>query len=248
MRTQKICLVTGSSRGIGAATALAAAHRGFDVCVNYVENKDKADRLVEEIKRRGVRAIAVRADVADPAEVLRLFETIDENLGTITALVNSAGIPGERKAFLDHDELDFNRVLAVNLTGTINCTRQALKRMAKCRGGSGGAIVNVSSSATTSGGRNLVAYVTAKNAIEGFMRSVAKDYAIEGVRVNAVRPGIIATEQQPLHDDEWMERTKATIPLRRLGEATEVAEAIMHLLSDQSSYMVGSVIDLTGGR
>lgn len=247
---RKIVLVTGSSRGIGAATALLLAHRGYDVCINYVDpaSEGRADKLVKEMRKVCVRAIAVRADVADSAQIRKLFATIDKKLGKVTALVNNAGIPGERKPFVDHSEPDFNRVLAVNLMGTVNCTKEALKRMAKSRGGEGGAIVNVSSSATVTGGRNLVAYVAAKGGIESFTRAVAKDYAYEGVRVNAVCPGIIATEQVPTHDKAWVERTKASIPMRRFGESSEVAKVIASLLSDETSYITGSVIDINGGR
>ncbi|MEI6863979.1 MAG: SDR family oxidoreductase [Candidatus Adlerbacteria bacterium] len=244
---QKVLLVTGSSRGIGAATASAAAHRRYDVCINYRNplNAGRAQLVLDDIQKLGVRAIAVRADIADARQVEDLFKTIDRELGPVTALVNNAGISGDRKAFLDQGEVAFARVLAVNLMGTINCTREALKRMAKSLGG---AIVSVSSSAAVSGGKHLTAYVTAANGIEGFTRSVAKDYAQKGIRANIVRAGVIATEQQPLGDERWVERMELSIPLRRLGKDSEVAEAIMFLLSPASSYMTGSVVDVNGGR
>ncbi|MCX6819942.1 MAG: SDR family oxidoreductase [Candidatus Adlerbacteria bacterium] len=245
---QKVCLVTGGSRGIGAATALLLAGKGYNICVNYRTNKTKAQVLVEKIRNKGVKAIAAKADVSDPRQVDRLFRTIDDNLGRLTALVNNAGVAGSRKKFLEVSDADFDAVLDVNFKGTVHCTRHALQRMALSRGGSGGAIVNISSTVTTTGGIDLVAYVASKGAVEAFSLAVAKDYAKEGVRINVVRPSIVATEQQPLEDLAWLERTKASIPVRRLGEPEDIAKVIAMLLSDEAAFMVGSVVDVTGGR
>lgn len=245
---QKICLVTGSSQGIGAATAMLLAEKGYDICVNYLHSKRQAQALVEKIRAKGVNAIAVKADVSDPRQVDRLFHTIDDNLGPLTALVNNAGVPGRRAKFLAVLDSDFDKVMGVNLMGAVHCTRHALRRMMKSRGGQGGSIVNVSSSVTVTGGRDLVAYATSKGAIEAFTLALAKDYAQEGVRINAVRPSIVATRQQPLEDLQWLKRAKQSIPLRRLGEPEDIANVIAMLLSDEASYIVGSVVDVTGGR
>lgn len=248
MERQKICLVTGGSRGIGAAIVDAVARDGFDVCINYVKNEDLALDLANAVEASyGVRAMAWRADVAKLHEVKLMFAKIDEVLGPVTALVNNAGITGVRKAFLDESEADFSRVIRVNLKGTENCTRAAIERMVKPVG-TGGAIVNVSSTAARTGGRMLTAYTASKRAVEGLTKALSNDYARHGIRVNAVRPGIIATDQQPLNDPAWVVRTLSSIPLRRIGEPSEVASVVSFLLSEEARYISGSIIPIDGAR
>ncbi len=246
----KILIVTGASRGIGAATARLAALRGYAVCVNYRRNQSAADAVVGDIVREGGTAIAVGADVSSEAEVVRLFEAVDRSLGPVSALVNNAGIV-ERQTRVEHmDGNRLSRVLATNVTACFLCAREAVRRMSTRNGGAGGAIVNVSSAASRIGSPNeYVDYAASKAAIDALTIGLAKEVATEGIRVNAVRPGVIYTE---IHasggEPDRVDRVKESIPMKRGGQAEEVAKAILWLLSDEASYSTGAIIDVAGGR
>ena len=242
-----VMIVTGGSRGIGAATARLAATRGYAVCVNYRKERGAAEALAGELDGK---AIAVAADVAEEADVVRLFETVDRSLGPVTALVNNAGIVdlGTRVEAITPARLQ--RMFAVNVFGSFLCAREAVKRMSRRHGGKGGVIVNVSSIAAKLGGAGeYVDYAAAKGAIDTFTVGLAKEVGADGIRVNAVRPGIIRTE---IHlssgDPSRVERIGAAAPLGRPGEAEEVARVILWLASEESSYMSGALVDVSGGR
>ncbi|MDB6082221.1 MAG: glucose-dehydrogenase [Gammaproteobacteria bacterium] len=243
-----VCLVTGGARGIGAAVARAAGRRGYAVCVNFLSGAQQAMAVVEEIERNGGTAMSYQADISRESEVAELFAAIDRQLGPLSRLVNNAGIPGLRQPIEDIDASQFHRILDVNLVGTFLCTKEAVRRMAKSRGGAGGAIVNLSSTVTRTGGYRLSPYVAAKAGIEGLTKALSRELAPDNIRINALSPGIIATEQQPLQDAEWSARTAASIPLGRLGTPREIANAVLWLLSDESSYITGSVLEAAGGR
>lgn len=245
---RKVCIVTGAARGIGAATALALASRGYAVCVNYVTARDAAEGVRAAIEQTGGEAMTCNADVSRGDEVAALFAAVDRRFGAVTALVNNAGISGGRHAIADLDAATFQRVVGVNLVGTFLCIKEAVARMGRSRGGEGGAIVNLSTAAVRTGGRRIAAYVAAKAGIEGLVQALAAELAEDGIRINAVAPGIIATEQQPLDDAQWLARAAASVPLGRLGTADEVAAAIAWLLSDEAAYVTGTVLDVTGGR
>ncbi|MDB5410640.1 MAG: glucose-dehydrogenase [Rhodospirillales bacterium] len=204
--------------------------------------------IVEAIERGGGRAMAQQADVSQESEVLKLFAAIDRQLGSVTALVNNAGIPGVRRPIGEIDASDLHRVLDVNLVGTFLCTKGAVQRMATSRGGGGGAIVNLSSTVTRTGGYRLSPYVAAKAGIEGLTKALSRELAPDGIRINALSPGIITTDQQPLGDAEWSARAVANIPLGRLGTPEEIANAALWLLSDEASYITGTVLEAAGGR
>jgi NAD(P)-dependent dehydrogenase (short-subunit alcohol dehydrogenase family) len=242
-----VMIVTGGSRGIGAATARLAATRGYAVCVNYRKERGAAEALARELDGK---AIAVAADVAEEADVVRLFETVDRSLGPVTALVNNAGIVdlGSRVEAITPARLQ--RMFAVNVFGSFLCAREAVKRMSRRHGGKGGVIVNVSSIAAKLGGAGeYVDYAAAKGAIDTFTVGLAKEVGADGIRVNAVRPGIIRTEIHLSSGDPGrVERIGAVAPLGRPGEAEEVARAILWLASDESSYMSGALVDVSGGR
>jgi NAD(P)-dependent dehydrogenase (short-subunit alcohol dehydrogenase family) len=243
----KILVVTGGGRGIGAETARLAAERGYAVAVNYRENRAAAESLVKNLRGD---AIAVQGDVASEADVVRLFETVDRKLGRVGALVNNAGIVDRGMRVADMTSARIARMFAINVTGSFLCAREAVKRMSTRLGGPGGAIVNVSSIASRLGGSGeYVDYAASKGAIDTFTVGLAKEVGPEGIRVNAVRPGIIRTD---IHlasgDPARVDRIGATSPLQRPGEAVEVAHAILWLLSDEASYMTGALVDVTGGR
>jgi NAD(P)-dependent dehydrogenase (short-subunit alcohol dehydrogenase family) len=241
----KVVVITGGSRGIGAATARLAAERGYKVCINYATNKTSAENLAREIK-----AIAVQGDVANEADVVRLFKTVDEKLGRVSALVNNAGIVDLRSRVEDMSAARIQRMLAVNVTGSFLCAREAIKRMSTRHGGNGGAIVNLSSAAARIGGPgDYVDYAASKGAIDTFTLGLAKEVGGEGIRVNAVRPGVIRTEIHASSGDPGrVERIAGMTPLGRAGEADEVARTALWLLSDEASYITGAILDVTGGR
>jgi len=243
-------LVTGASRGIGAATARLAAAEGYALCLNFHHRADAAQQLLEELKSTGTQAIAVAADVADETQVARLFATIDEQFGRLDVLVNNAGML-ERQMRLDEmDAARLMRVFAVNVTGSFLCAREAVKRMSTRYGGKGGSIVNVSSIAAKLGAPNeYIDYAAAKGAIDSMTLGLAKEVAAEGIRVNAVRPGVIRTEIHASGGEPGrVERVKTSVPMGRGGEAEEVAEAILWLAGEKASYTSGALLDVSGGR
>ncbi|MFS2125374.1 SDR family oxidoreductase [Pseudomonas sp. Pseusp97] len=247
---KKVMLITGASRGIGAATALLAAERGFAVALNYRREREAAEALVAQIEKSGGEARAFAADVANEDDVLRLFREVDEAFGRLDVLVNNAGILERQMRLEDMDVARLQRVFAVNVTGTFLCCREAVKRMARKQGGSGGSIVNVSSMASRLGSPNeYIDYAAAKGAVDSLTIGLAKEVASEGIRVNAVRPGLIRTEIHASGGEPGrVERLQSAIPLGRGGEAEEVARAILFLASDESSYSTGSFVDVSGGR
>ena len=244
-----VVVVTGAGRGIGAATARLAAARGWRVCVNYLRDQRSAAAVVDAIEAAGGHAAAVRADVAREADVLRLFEEA-ARLGPVTALVNNAGILERQTRLDDMEAARFERVLATNVTGSLLCAREAVRRMSTRHGGQGGAIVNVSSMASRLGSPGeYVDYAASKGAIDSLTIGLAKEVAEEGIRVNAVRPGVIRTEIHASGGEPGrVDRIKLAVPMKRGGEPEEVARAILWLLSDESSYCTGTFIDVSGGR
>lgn len=247
---QPVILITGASRGIGAATATLAAHNGYAVCINYNKNKTAAEVLVRQIKDLGVSSIAVKADVSNETEVQQMFRNIDSTFGRLDALVNNAGILEKQTTVQQIDVARLQRVFATNVFGSFLCAREAVKRMSTQNGGRGGAIVNVSSGASRLGSPGeYVDYAASKGAIDTFTIGLAKEVAASGIRVNAVRPGFIYTD---IHasggEPDRVDRIKNSIPLQRGGTAIEVAKAILWLLSDDSSYSTGAILDVTGGK
>ena len=243
-------LITGGSRGIGAATARLAAQRGYAVAVNYTSNSLAADEVVRQIRASGGTAITVQADVAVEAQVMAMFEKIDAKLGRLTALVNNAGVV-DVAARVDEMSVErLKRMFDINVLGSFVCAREAVLRMSTRHGGRGGVIVNVSSVAARLGGAGqYVDYAASKGAIDTFTLGLAKEVALEGIRVNAVRPGIIDTE---IHasggQPERAQQMAPLVPMQRPGSAMEVAQAIVWLLSDEASYTTGALLDVTGGR
>jgi NAD(P)-dependent dehydrogenase (short-subunit alcohol dehydrogenase family) len=246
----KVMVITGGSRGIGAATASLAAAQGYAVCINYLRNREAANTVVNAIKAGGGEAIAVQGDVASEADVVRLFETVDRGLGRVTALVNNAGILERQMRVEDMDAARLSRVLATNVTGSFLCAREAIRRMSTKHGGAGGAIVNLSSAAARLGAPNeYVDYAASKGAIDSMTIGLSKEVAAEGIRVNAVRPGVIYTDIHASGGEPGrVDRLKDMVPMQRGGDPVEVAHAILWLLSDHSSYTTGTFIEVTGGR
>jgi NAD(P)-dependent dehydrogenase (short-subunit alcohol dehydrogenase family) len=247
---QKVMIVTGASRGIGAATARLAAERGYAVCVCYRDQHERAGRLVAEIERAGGKAISVGADLSRESEVLRLFETVDERLGRVAVLVNNAGVLEKQMPLEQMDAARIQRVFAINVLGAFLCAREAVRRMSLSHGGQGGTIVNVSSRAARLGSpHEYVDYAASKGAIDTMTVGLAREVAAEGIRVNAVRPGLIDTEMHASGGEPGrIERLKGSVPLQRGGMPSEVAQAILWLASDEASYTTGSFIDVSGGR
>jgi NAD(P)-dependent dehydrogenase (short-subunit alcohol dehydrogenase family) len=243
-------LITGASRGIGAATARLAAQRGYSICVNYKSARKEAEGLVAELTSIGAKAIAVQADVSVESDVKRLFDTCDQQLGTLAALVNNAGILEKQMRVESMDAARITRVITTNIIGPFLCSREGVLRMSNKHGGAGGAIVNVSSRAAQLGSAGeYVDYAASKAALDTFTIGLAQEVAAEGIRVNGVRPGIIYTDIHASGGDPGrVDRVKTNIPMKRGGQPEEVARAILWLLSDEASYTTGSFIDVTGGR
>jgi len=244
-----VAIVTGGSRGIGAATAPRLAAAGHDVCLSYLEDADAAATVVATCEAHGGRAVAVRADVAVEADVLAVFAAADA-LGPLGVLVNNAGITGPRTRVDELDVARVERMLAVNVLGAIVCAREAVRRLSTIHGGAGGAIVNVSSAAARIGSPGeYVDYAATKGALDTFTLGLAKEVAAEGIRVNAVRPGLIETD---IHERGGqpgrVERLASTVPMQRGGTASEVAATIAWLCSDEASFVTGALLDVSGGR
>lgn len=245
-----LVLITGGSRGIGAASALLAAQRGYRVILSYQHNAQAAETVVSQIQQAGGSATAIQADVGVEADVLRLFSEIDRAHGQLDALVNNAGML-EQQMRLDQMDLGrWQRVLNVNVIGSFLCAREAVLRMSTRHGGQGGVIVNLSSAAARIGSPNeFIDYAAAKGAVDAMTIGLAKEVATEGIRVNAVRPGLIYTDiHTSAGEPGRVERAKHGVPMQRGGSADEVAEAVLWLMSPQSSYVTGTLLDVTGGR
>ena len=245
-----VVLITGASRGIGAATALLAARAGYAVAVNYAANSLAADEVVRQIRQSGGNAITVQADVADEAQVLAMFEKVDAKLGRLTALVNNAGVVDQTSRVDAMSMARFRRMFEINVYGSFVCAREAVRRMSTRHGGTGGTIVNLSSVAARLGAPGqYVDYAAAKGAIDSFTVGLAKEVATEGIRVNAVRPGIIETDIHASGGLPNRAREMAPqVPMQRPGSAEEVARSILWLMGPESSYTTGTVLDVTGGR
>lgn len=246
----KVMIITGGSRGIGAATAELAGQNGYHVCVNYVQNRGAAEAVVRAVEGAGGKAIAVAADVADEDDVRRLFETVDRELGTVTALVNNAGILARQSRLEEMDAVRLNRIFKTNITGSFLCAREAVRRMSTRHGGGGGSIVNVSSGAARLGSPGeYIDYAASKGAIDTMTIGLAREVATEGIRVNAVRPGFIYTDIHTSGGEPGrVDRVKEFVPMKRGGQPAEVARAILWLLSDEASYSTGTFIDVSGGK
>ena len=247
---QKVVLITGGSRGIGAATAVLLAQHGYRVAVNYREREGHAERVVNKINSDGGAAIAVQADVSNESEVAEMFNQLDDRLGTISALVNNAGILAPLARVQDIDAHRIRKLFDVNVVGSFVCAREAILRMSTENGGTGGTIINLTSGAARLGAANdYVDYAASKAAIDTFTIGLAKEVASQGIRVNAVRAGFIKTD---MHDSvggsKRFAQVKNTIPMERVGMPEEIAESIYWLLSDKSSYCTGTILDATGGR
>lgn len=246
----KVVIVTGGSRGIGAATALLAAKQNYSVCVNYHASAKAAEAVVQKICAEGGQAFAIAGDVSLEADVVRMFEEAEKQLGPVTALVNNAGVLEQQMRLEQMTPERWSRVLAINVVGSFLCAREAVRRMSTKSGGSGGAIVNVSSRAAQLGGPGeYVDYAASKGAVDAMTIGLAKEVADEGIRVNAVRPGVIYTDIHASGGEPGrVDRVKSSVPMQRGGHPEEVAASILWLLSDEASYVTGTFVDVSGGR
>lgn len=246
----KVVLITGASRGIGAATAIAAARAGYDIGINYTRDETAAQAIAAQVREHGASSIVVQADVSNEDAVVSMFDTVQKQLGSIDALVNNAGILRTQARVQDMDAARINQVLAVNVTGAFLCAREAVRRMSSEFGGRGGAIVNVSSMAARLGGANeYVDYAASKGAVDSLTIGLSREVAAFGIRVNAVRPGVIETDIHASGGEPGrVARIGPTLPMGRGGRPEEVATAILWLLSDEASYVTGSFTDIAGGR
>ena len=246
----KTLLITGGASGIGAETARRAAAHGYKVAINYRSRDAQAKAVVADIAAKGGRAIALPGDMAKEADIVRLFEETEQALGPVTHLVNSAGINGRRGRVDEYDAAILSNLFAVNVVGLMLCCREATRRMSTKNGGKGGAIVNVSSMAGTLGGRpGSSAYAASKGAVDAFTKGFAREVAAEGIRVNSLRPGMVLTEMTEgrLNDDAFRASIEASIPMGRIGRSHEMADTILWLLSEQSSFITGAMLDASGG-
>lgn len=247
--TDRVAIITGGSRGIGRATAIASAERGFRVCIGYASNEAAANKVVSAIEAKGGKAIAVKCDVGDESDILALFRAADK-FGPLGALVNNAGIVGPTSRVDEMSAERIRRIMAVNVTGSILCAREAVKRMSTNRGGKGGVIVNLSSAASRLGSPNTyVDYAASKGAIDSFTVGLGHEVASEGIRVAAIRPGLVDTD---IHasggDPDRARRLAHMVPMKRAGTAEEIAKAIVWLMSEDASYVTSAILDVSGGR
>lgn len=246
----KVLLITGASRGIGAAAARLAGRQGYDVAINYATNTDAAQAVAAEVRASGRRAVTIKADVADPEAIAAMFKTVDRELGPLDAFLNNAGILNPHTRFVDIKPATLQRMLAINLAGAFIANQEAARRMSTRLGGKGGVIVNVSSMAAKLGGAfECLDYGVAKGGVDSMTVGLAKELAGEGIRVNGIRPGLITTEiHASAGEPGRVDRLKASVPLGRGGTAEEVAETALWLLSDAASYVTGVTVDVAGGR
>ncbi|MFP6744166.1 MAG: SDR family oxidoreductase [Alphaproteobacteria bacterium] len=248
----KTLLVTGASRGIGRDVALCAGERGWDVAVNYAGNQDKAEAVAAEIRGHGQRAVAIQADVSKPEDVERLFATVDDAFGRLHGLVNNAGIGRSQGPFEDVLPENLVATFEVNVFGLFYCAQAAVRRMSTKHGAAGGSIVNVSSAASRTGGVNaFIDYAASKSAVDTITTGLAREVGDAGIRVNAVRPGVTETEMIEhvrATDPSWLDQVVKTMPMGRIGEVREITNPILWLLSDEASYVTGTIVDASGGR
>lgn len=247
---EKIVLITGGGRGIGAACALLAAKQGYKVCINYRADGDAASKIVATIERSGGTALAIQADISDESAIERMFKLVDEQFGRLNALINNAGILSHQMRVDQMDAARINRIMATNVTGSFVCAREAVMRMSTKHGGIGGSIVNISSRAAVLGSAGeYVDYAASKAAVDALTTGLSKEVAGEGIRVNCVRPGLIHTTMHASGGEPGrVNRLECSVPMKRGGEPIEVANAALWLLSDEASYATGTFIDVSGGR